>query len=116
MADTPKRFEVLPVGEMRDKYYGPDEKPPSITLRPEHVPEPLRALIPLAEKWGISDDMLRIDAVRRAPPEEIANLKAVVAQVEDLFDEWLAGPEAQSLKPSAEYLAFSNLRMAADRC
>lgn len=116
MSEKEKRFEVLPVGEMRKKYYSPDEQPPQIRLDPQHVPEPLRVLIPLAEKWGIGDDMLRIDAVRKAPPAEVAHLKKIIAQYDDLFDEWLAGSEAQNPNPSPEYLAFSNMRMAADGC
>jgi hypothetical protein len=116
MSEKEKRFEVLSVGEMRKKYYRPDEQPPQIRLNPQHVPEALRVLIPLAEKWGISDDILRLDAVDRAPPAEVADLKKIIAQYDDLFDEWLAGPEARNPKPSAEYLAFSNMRMAADGC
>jgi len=116
MAEQGKRFEVMSVGEMRKKYYTPGEQPPPVRLDPVHVPERLRILIPLAEKWAISDDILRADAVRRASPDEIANLKKIVQDYDDVFDEWLAGPEARSPNPSAEYLAFSNMRMAADGC
>ncbi len=116
MSDQQKRFEVLPVGEMRAKSYKPDERPPKLRLNPEHVPERLRVLIPLAEQWGIGDDRLRGDAVRQAPPSELDHLNTVIAKYDDLLDEWLAGAEAQNPKPSVEYLAFSNMRMAADGC
>jgi hypothetical protein len=116
MTEKKKRFDVLSVGELRAKYYSPDEQPPHIRLNPQIVPEALRVLIPHAEKWGISDDILRLDAVRKAPPNEIADLRKIVAEFDDLLDEWLAGPEAQSPSPSREYLAFSNMRMAADGC
>ena len=111
-----KRFEVLPIGEMRKKYYSPGEVAPKIKLDPQRVPEPLRGLIPLAEKWGISDDMLRIDTVENAPPDEISELKRIAAEYDDYLDEWLAGPEARDPNPSPEYLAFSNMRMSADGC
>src|SRR5262249_40601743 len=101
---------------LRKKYYTPDEPLPEIRLNRERVPEPLRVLIPLAEKWGISDDLMRVDAVRKAPPDEIADLRRIIARHDDLLDEWLAGPEAMNTQPSAEYLAFSNMRMAADGC
>jgi hypothetical protein len=116
MSNESKPFEVLSVGEMRKKYYRPNEPPPAIRLDPARVPERLRALIPLAEKWGISDDMLRLDAVRRAPLDEMANLSRIVAQYDDALDEWLAGPEAHGPSFSPEYLAFTHMRMAADEC
>jgi hypothetical protein len=116
MADHENRFEVLPVGEMRRKYYRPGELAPEIRLDPVNVPAPLRHLIPVAEKWGISDDMLRIDAVRNANAVEIADLKHLVQEHDDLLDEWLAGSEAESRSPSQEYLAFTHMRMAADGC
>jgi hypothetical protein len=116
MREKEKRFDVLSVGEMRRKYYKSDERPPEIRLSAEKVPDSLRGLIPLAEKWGISDDMFRADALRRASPSDIAELKRIIAEHDDLLDDWLAGPEAQDPNPSKEYLAFSNMRMAADGC
>lgn len=116
MAEKEKRFEVLPVGEMRQKYYSPDETPPPLTLNAQNVPEPLRVLISLAEKWGIGDDMLRAGFVSKAPPEEVAELRRVVASYDDELDKWLAGPEAQKPPFSPEYLAFTHMRMAADGC
>ena len=116
MSEKEKRFEVLPVGEMRKKYYRPDEHAPGIRLDPENVPQQLRHLIPVAEKWGISDDMLRVDAVRRADSAEIDHLKRIVQEHDDLLDQWLAGAEAQLQSPSQEYLAFTHMRMAADGC
>ena len=109
-------FVVLSVAEMRSKYYWPDEMPPIVTLSPENVPEKLRCLIPLAERWGISDDMLRLDACEKASAAEIEYLRSVVVHFDDELDESLAGPEASSPNPTTEYLAFSNMRMAADGC
>lgn len=109
-------FVVLSVAEMRKKYYWPDEMPPIVSLSPNNVPEGLRCLIPLAERWGISDDILRSDARHKASSAEIEYLKAVVRRFDDELDDWLAGPEARSPNPTPEYLAFSNMRMAADGC
>jgi hypothetical protein len=116
MHNKKKPFELQPVGEMRKKYYRPDEEPLVLKLSSENVPEPLRDLIPIAERWGISDDILRLDAVRKASPKEIQELQEIVKQFDDLLDDWLAGREASSPNPTAEYLAFSNMRMAADGC
>lgn len=116
MDDSTTPFEILSVAEMRKKYYWPDEEPPLISICPGNVPEPLHRLIPLAERWGISDDMLRLEARRRAAPEEIAYLKAAITCFDDELDDWLAGPEANNPNPTREYLAFSSMRMAADGC
>jgi hypothetical protein len=115
MTENKDRFEVRTVGEMREKYYSPDERPPEIHLTASAVPERLRVLIPLAEKWGISDDILRVDAAKKSPGE-IKELQKTVAAFDDLLDEWLAGPEARNPNPSSEYLAFTHMRMAADGC
>jgi hypothetical protein len=111
-----KVFEVLSIADMRNKYYWPDEQPPVVPIAFEKVPEQLRPLIPLAERWGISDDMLRSDARCKALPEEIAYLKEAIRRFDNELDHWLAGPEASSATPSQEYLAFSNMRMAAAGC
>jgi hypothetical protein len=109
-----KRFELLSVEEMRRKYGLVTANRPAIHLDPARVPEGLRPFIPFAELWGVGDDLIREDMVREAPHEAIAELKRVVQANDDLLDEWLAGPEADSANPSEEYLAFSAMRMAAD--
>lgn len=109
-------FVLLSVAELRRRFYPTNEMPPLLSLRSENVPQSLRELIPLAERWGISDDILRQDACRNAPPAELQYLKAVIDHFDDALDDWLAGPEAALPIQSAEYLAFSNMRMAADGC
>lgn len=56
---------------------------------------------------------MREDRIAKAAPEELAALTAI-NRYEDELDDWLAGPEADSPAPSAEYIAFSAMRMAAD--
>jgi hypothetical protein len=107
-------FELLSVEEMRRKYGLTAENRPGIRLDPENVPEALRHLIPLAELWGVGDDLIRDDMVRRAPPSAIAELRRVIEEHDDLLDDWLAGPAAEGPTFSPEYTAFSAMRMAAD--
>ena len=107
-------WEVLPVGEMRRKYGLYAENRPVIQLDPKRVPEQLRELIPLAEKFGISDDLIREDFFAKTPKSELAKLKRTLAQHDDLLDEWLAGPEADGPAFSGEYIAFSAMRMGVD--
>ena len=105
--------EILPAGEMQKKYGLYAENREVIKLDPNKVPEVFRHLIPLAEKWGEGDDVIRDDMIAKASEEERQALKRVIREYDNLLDEWLAGPEALGPKYSDEYNAFSNMRMAA---
>jgi hypothetical protein len=107
-------FEILPTGEMRRKYGLYASAAPRISLDRSLVPKLLWPLIPYAEIWGISDDLIREDFARMAGHEAVEELRLIVAPYEDALDEWLAGPDAMSESPSIEYIAFSCMRMAAD--
>jgi hypothetical protein len=84
-------------------------------LNPNNVPEALRKLIPIAERWGISDDFEREAALESAFPEDLELLIHSIDAVsdEDLFG-WLAGQESFSLQPSEEYIALTCLTIAID--
>lgn len=58
-------------------------------LNPEQVPEDLRHLVPLAEKWGIGDDVDRNAKVERATPEERSELRAAITPVASRITTWL---------------------------
>jgi len=83
-------------------------------LNPLHVPDQLRRYVPLAEVWGLADDIDRERLVERAPKAAKDHLVDTIALIDDQLDEWLAGPEAESNHPTPEYVAFSAMRMAAD--
>jgi hypothetical protein len=110
------RFEVLSAGEMRAKYGLTAESRPTIRLDPSAVPLTLRPLIPLAERFGVGDDLTRADIVAKTPAVELAAMRAAVEAQAGAFDDWLAGPQAGGPEFSPEYHAFSCLRMAADGC
>src|SRR5262245_44357573 len=103
------RFEILPSKVMRDKYGLTAEKRPAITLDPAKVPPGLRQLIPLAEQFGISDDLIREDVLAKTPRDQIRAARDAVTAHNAQLDEWLAGPESYNPKPSAEYIAFTCL-------
>ena len=109
-----KRFELLSVEEMRKQYGLRAQNRPVIHLDSMNVPEKLQHLIPYAELWGVGDDLILDDMVKTASPHALEELKRLVRDHDDLLDEWLAGPEADSTSPSEEYLAFTAMRMAAD--
>jgi hypothetical protein len=84
-------------------------------LDPKRIPAELIPLLPLAEKWGTGDDLVRSERVDTASIEEVRELiKAVTSPDYPLF-EWLSGPESYSAHPSEEYIAFCNLSDAYDQ-
>lgn len=86
------------------------------TLDPQRVPLGVASLIPLAERWGIGDDLERDDAVRTASPEELQVLATCLSSVDsDALFAWLEGPESYASDPSAEYVALTCLTMAIDK-
>jgi hypothetical protein len=87
-----------------------------IELHPDAVPSAVRRLLPLARRWGISDDGYRDSAVAQADANTLAALVAAVDATDDtaLYG-WLAGPQAGARPPSAEYVAVTALTMAADQ-
>jgi hypothetical protein len=91
----------------------PEAKPP--TLDPANVPQPFRHLIPLAEKYGVSDDGYRIDLIDSLNTEELEECAAFLDFYDLVLENWLAGPEADGPTFSTEYISFSALGMAADQ-
>jgi hypothetical protein len=114
MARERETFEVLRAGEMRAKYGLTAENRPEIHLDPSRVPDGLRHLIPLAERFGISDDLIRDDFLAKTPKAELLEMKKIVYQHQDLFERWLAGPQSSGPTFSDEYVAFTCLLMSAD--
>lgn len=112
MSEEPK-FEVASGEALMSRYGLTAANRPSIRLDESRVPSRFRSWIPLAERWGIDDDLIREDCLSHATKDELQELIAFSAD-DGLLDEWLAGPESKSLAPSEEYVAFTCLRMAAD--
>jgi len=100
--------------ELKEAFGLTAENRPTIKLKPEHVPDELRVLIPYAEAWGIDDDLIRADVIRKASPEALKDLILTVSNYQDSINEWLAGPEAYQDKQTKEYYTFSALLMAFD--
>ena len=80
----------------------------------KNIPEGLRELISMAEKFGISDDGYRYERLKNSSPEELAELRSLCEEKDDELDDWLAGPESDGPRFSDEYIAYSAMRMAAD--
>ena len=84
-------------------------------MNASNVPSALVQLLPLAERWGIGDDVERESLVKGASIDELRQMIEAVDEAEDvgLFD-WLSGDESYADPPSAEYVAITCLTMAAD--
>jgi hypothetical protein len=99
--------------ELREKYGAIPKDRLAPEINPDDVPEMLRPLIPLAEKWGIvEDDWEPRDIVEeKAPRHELEDVVHQVSPyVDTVFNEWLAGPEAEVPEFTTAYLAFTELR------
>ena len=107
-------FEFLSAGEMRARYDLTAENRPAVTLDLGKVPAALHCLVPLAERFGVPDDLIRQGVLAKATDGDLETMRQTVQSAEDALDSWLAGPEAGGPSYSAEYIAFSCLRMAAD--
>jgi hypothetical protein len=85
-----------------------------MNLDPLRVPESVRPLLGLAERWGISDDAYRYDAADAASYEELVELVDAIAGASEELWTWLVGPAADVDPPFREYVALTDLTQAAD--
>ena len=86
-------------------------------LNPQQVPEDLRHLVPLAEKWGIGDDADRNARVESSTPAERSELRAAITPVASSITTWLDsfGKEPMSNEAAAfMYMQLALEEMPAD--
>ena len=62
---------------------------PIITLDPSRVPRDLQDLIPVAEEWGIGDDVIRSDVEEAASATEKERFRAALTGRTARVTEWL---------------------------
>jgi hypothetical protein len=82
-------------------------------INAEMVPEKLRPLIPLAEKWGQGDDGDREDVTSAATPAERAELRSALARYGDDITAWLDSFGDGRDMPD-EAAAFMYMQLAAE--
>lgn len=71
------RHRLTTAGDLRQAGYTAANRP-AIHLDPSRVPTALQPLIPLAEQWGIADDVIREDIFRQAGALELEQLRTAV--------------------------------------
>ena len=103
---------IVPASRLQKEFGLYAENRPDIRLDPSRVPVDLRALIPLAEKWGIGDDIIRNDLIDKASAAEKQELHDALYHTHERITEWL-----QSVPPgesSDEVEAFMYMQGALD--
>ena len=108
-----REFEVLPSGEMQQKYDLYAETCPKITLDPNNVPEELRHIIPLAEKYGVGCDIRRHDLGSKTSEHDKQALSKALKGSHRHIAKWLnmlrETPISVANPPSEESVAFIRL-------
>ncbi len=84
-----KAGEILPADEMKKKHGLTIERYKPIALDPMKVPERFRDLVPVAQKWGIGDDIIRDDLQRKASEEEKQELGRALDGRTRAINQWL---------------------------
>jgi hypothetical protein len=88
------------------------ENRPILHLDPVHVPADLRHLVPLAEKWGIGDDIIRNDLINKSSNAEKRELHDSLYAPFERITQFLASFAGRPLSAEAE--AFMYMQTALD--
>ncbi|MGE6333727.1 hypothetical protein [Stenotrophomonas sp. NPDC077659] len=113
-ARTPQPLQQGQIGTAAElaAHRGPTS-PESIHLYRDRVPPDLADLIPLAEKWGISDDVLRDEMQERATAAEKQAMGDALKDRHARITAWLDSfPQGQPM--SDEAAAFMYMQVGAD--
>lgn len=89
-----------------------EAKPPK--LNKEHIPEIFHKLIPLAEKYGITDDCYRTELLNSLSEGELEECVTFMEFYDQVLELWLSGPESEGPEFSTEYVTFSALGIMAE--
>lgn len=91
MAEQPSEFDTGDADELQRRYgwYAENWRPPEID--PTNVPENLRHLIPLARRWGITCDVTRHDAGRKASKSDLTELRNQLQGTHPHYEDWAFG-------------------------
>lgn len=106
------RRGIAPASELQERYRLYAENRPVLQLDPALVPTHLRHLVPLAEKWGIGDDLIRTDVIAKSSSSEKRQLHDALHDPFERITEWLNSFAGRPLSAEAE--AFMYMQTAAD--
>ena len=109
-SDCPATGEVAPADVIQRCHGLTADNRPTITLDSSKVPADLRDLIPLAQHWGIGDDVIRNDVIAKSTPEERQTLRQSLAPRGARITAWLDSFPPNGL--SDEAAAFMYMQLA----
>ena len=101
--------EIGSAKDLQKKYSLYAYKRPIIKLNPDLVPEDLRDLIPMAEKWGINDDIIRSDFHEKSSAKSKLELKEKLNGRIDRINEWLDSFKENQMTEEAGAFMFMTL-------
>lgn len=102
--------EIMPASRLQKELGLYAENRPDIRLDPARVPADLRILIPLAEKWGIGDDIIRNDLIDKSSDAEKQELHDALYVSDERVTEWLTSSPSGEI--SDEAAAFMYMQEA----
>ena len=106
------RRDIAPAADLQKHFGLYAENRPIVKLDPAHVPAHLRHIVPLAEKWGIGDDIIRNDVINKSSSVERRELHDALYEPFEDITVWLNSFAGRSLSPEAE--AFMYMQSALD--
>jgi hypothetical protein len=106
------RRDIAPASDLQRHFGLYAENRPVIHLDPALVPSDLRHLIPLAEKWGIGDGIIRTDLIYKSSDSEKRELHDALYEPFERITEWLDSFAGRPLSEEAE--AFMHMQGALD--
>lgn len=109
---APPPDEIAPAHDLQRKYGLYAENRPTIRLGSKRFPPHLRHLAPFAERWGIGDDIIRNDYIKRASPAERRELYEVLYDPFEQITAWLNSFKGKPM--SDEAAAFMYMQLGLD--
>ncbi len=108
-----KPGEILPAAEMKERYQLTADNRPRISLNASKVPSDLADLVPLAEKWGINDDVIRNDFQSKSSDADKQALVKALTGRNDRITKWLDSQPKDGAM-SDEAAAFMYMQLGLD--
>ena len=106
-----KPGEILPAAE--ERYQLTADNRPRISLNASKVPSDLADLVPLAEKWGINDDVIRNDFQSKSSDADKQALVKALTGRNDRITKWLDSQPKDGAM-SDEAAAFMYMQLGLD--
>jgi hypothetical protein len=105
------RRDIAPSSDLQKQLGLYAENRPILQLDPARVPDHLRDLVPLAEKWGIGDDIIRNDLVDKSTSTEKRELHDALYDPFERVTEWLDSFAGRPFSPEAEAFMYMQLAL-----